>query len=97
MPCLHSGASIDRPDTTKLPPIPEVVWQQPQEAHLIDIQNKSTNNTKNKNDAEAQTSPRKETSSQIAGSDTESPLENKTRCTPVQCLKDSKKQQHEIQ
>ena len=31
MPRLHSGAAIDRPETTKLPPIPEVVWQQPQE------------------------------------------------------------------
>ena len=36
MPRLHSGAAIDRPKTThlKLPPIPEVVWQQPQETHV---------------------------------------------------------------
>ena len=33
MPRLHSGAAIDTPETTqlKIPPIPEVVWQQPQE------------------------------------------------------------------
>ena len=31
MPRLHSGAACDRPETnniSKLPPIPEVVWQQ---------------------------------------------------------------------
>ena len=54
MPRLHSGAAIDRPETTKPPPIPEVVWQQPQETHLIDINNNSTtnitNNIKSKND-----------------------------------------------
>ena len=34
MPRLHSGAARDRPETNevfKLPPIPEVVWQQPTE------------------------------------------------------------------
>ena len=33
---LHYGAAIDRPETTNttLPPIPEVVCQQPQETHL---------------------------------------------------------------
>ena len=30
MQCFHSGAAIDRPETTKLPPVTEVVWQQPQ-------------------------------------------------------------------
>ena len=80
-----------------LPPIPEVVWQQPQETHLIDIQNKSTNNIQRKNDVEAQTSPIKETSSQVSGSDTELFLENQTRNTPVQCPNDSKKQRHELQ
>ena len=39
MPRLHSGAAIDRPETTKLklPPIAEVVWQQPQETHVPNI------------------------------------------------------------
>ena len=50
-----------------------------------------------KNDVEAQTSPIKETSSQVSGSDTESLLENQTRSIPVQCPNDSKKQQNEIQ
>ena len=50
-----------------------------------------------KNDAEAQTSPIKETSPQTSGSDTESPLESQTRRIPVQCLDDSNKQQNEIQ
>ena len=39
----------------------------------------------------------KETSSQVSGSDTESLMENQTRSIPVQCPKDSKKKQHEIQ
>ena len=96
MPRLHSGAAIDRRETTKLPPTPEVVWQQPHETHLIDIRNKSTNNNKRKIDVEAQTSLIKETSSHVSRSDTEWFLENQTRSTPVQRPKDSEKQQHEI-
>ena len=97
MPRLHSGAATDRPETTKLPPIPEFVWQKPQETHLIDTHKNSTINIKRKNDVEAQTSPIRETLFQVSGSDTELLLENQTRSTPVQCLNDSKKQQHEIQ
>ena len=97
MPRLHTGAAIDRPETTKLPPIPEVVWQQPQETHLIDIRTEPTITIQRKNDVEADTSPIKETSSQVSGSDTELLLENQTRSTPVQCPIDSKNQQHEIQ
>ena len=52
---------------------------------------------KKRNDVEAQTSPIKEFSSQISGSHTEPLLENETRSIPVQCPKDSKKQQIEIQ
>ena len=72
MPRVHSGAATDRPEVTQLtlPPIPEVVWQQPQETHLTNIYNDSTNKThkhthtpKQKNDVEAETSPIKETSS----------------------------------
>ena len=106
MPRLHSGAAIDRPEITNstLPPIPEVVWQQPQETHLTNIHNVLTNENhkdshtpKQKNDVEAQTSPIKETFSQVSGSDTDSLLENQTRSTPVQCPNHSKKQQNEIQ
>ena len=106
MPRLHSGAAIDRPEVTHLtlPPNPEVVWQQPQETHLTNIHNvltnetpKNTNTPKQKNDVEAQTSPIKETTSQVSGSDTELLLENQTRSTRVQCPNDSKKQQNEIQ
>ena len=106
MPRLHSGAAIDRPEVTHLtiPPIPEVVWQQPQETHLTTIRNDFTNEThkdthmpKQKNDVEAQTSPIKETSSQVSGSDTESSLDNQTRSIPVQWPNDSNKQQNEFQ
>ena len=108
MPRLHSGAAIDRPEVThlKLPPIPEVVWQQPQETHLTNTHNVLTNDThkdthipefQQKNNVEAQTSPIYETSSQVSGSDTETLLENQTRSIPVQCPNDSKTQQNEIQ
>ena len=100
---LHSGAAIDRPEITHLPlpPIPEVAWQQPQEIHLTNIHNVLTNEThknthipevKQRKDVEAQTSPIKESSTQISGSDTESLLENQTRSKPVQCPNDSKEQ-----
>ena len=106
MPRLHSGAAIDRPQVTHLtlPPIPEVVWQQSQATYLTNIHNDSTNEThkdththKKKSDVEAQTSPIKETSSQVSGSDTESLPANQTRSIPVQCPNDPKKQQNEIQ
>ena len=100
MPHLHSGAALDRPEVIylTLPPIPEVVWQQPQGTHLTTIHNDFTNEThkdthlpKQKINVEAQTSPIKETS------DMESPLDNQTRSIPVQCPNDSNKQQNEIQ
>ena len=106
MPRLHSGATIDRSEVTHLtlPPIPEVVWQQPQETYLTNIHNdltyethKDTHTPKQKNDVEAQTSPIKETSSQVSGCHTESLLENQTRSIPVHCPNDSKKQQNEMQ
>ena len=52
---------------------------------------------KQKNDVQSQTSPIKETSSQVSGSDTELLPENQTRSIPVHCPNDSKKQQSEIQ
>ena len=106
MPRPHSGAAIDRPEVTHLtlPPIPELVWQQPQENHVTNIHNDLTNEIQNdthtptqKIDVEAQTSPIKETSPQKSGSDTESPLESQTRSIPVQCLDDSNKKPNEIQ
>ena len=106
MPRLHSGTANDRPEVTHLtlPPIPEVVWQHPQETRLTDIHNdltnkphKQTHTPKQKNDVEAQTSPIKETSSQVSGFDTESLLENQTRSIPVQCFNDTNNQQNEIQ
>ena len=100
MPRLHSGAAIDRPEVTHLtlPPIPEVVCQQPQETHIPSTHNDLTNDThkvtrtpKQKNDVEAQTSPIKETPFQLSGSNTEPLIENQTRCIPVQWPNDSNK------
>ena len=48
-------------------------------------------------DVESQALPLRETSSQVSESDAELLLGNQTRSTPVQCPKDSKKQQPEIQ
>ena len=108
MPRLHSGVSIDRPEITHLPlqRIPEVVWQQPQETHFTNNQSVLTKEThrnthlpesEQRNYVEAQTSPKKETSSEVSGSDMESLLENQTWSIPEQCPNDSKKQQNEIQ
>ena len=106
MPRVHSGAAIDKPETLKFPPIPEVVWLQPQETHSTDMYKNSSTETHNntrmpefrqRNDVEPQESPIKETSPEVSGSDTESLLENQTRGIPVQCLSDSEKQQHNIQ
>ena len=44
-PRLHSGAACNRPQTieiTKLPPIPEVVWQQPAETSTTKCNSKDT-------------------------------------------------------
>ena len=106
MPRLQSRAAIDRPETTKLPSIPEVFWQQLQETHISDMyRNSSTNVNKSthtpefkpKNVVKSQTSPKKETSPEVSGSNKEYFLENQTRNTPVQCINDSKKQQPENQ
>ena len=108
MPRLHSGAAIDRPDTTqlKLPPIPEVVWQQPQETHVSRIyqtvtnephKNTHTPESKPRIDVESQKSPIKETSPQVSVSSTEPLLGNQTRSPLVPSLNDSKKPSSEIQ
>ena len=108
MPRLHSGAAIDRPGTThlKLPPIPEVVWQRPQETHVPSIYQTFNNEThknthmpesKHRSDVESQTSLTKETSSQVTVSSTEPLLGNQTRSALVPSLNDSKKLSSEIQ
>ena len=103
MPRLHSGAAIDRPETTqlKLPPIPEVVWQQPQETH-VPFKNETHKNThmpesKQRSDVESQTSPIKETLPQVSVCSTEPLLGNQTRSPLVLSLNDSKKPSSEIQ
>ena len=108
MPRLQSGAAIDRPETThlKLPPIPEVVWQQPQETQTPNIYQNVTSEphknthmpeSKQKKDIESRTLPIKDTSSQVSVSSTEPLLGNQTRSAPVPSLNDSKKPNTEIQ
>ena len=108
MPRLHSGAAIDTPETTHitLPPIPEVVWQQPQETHVLNIYQNLTNETpknthipepKQRSDVESQTSPMKETLPQVSVSGTEPLLGNQTRSELVLSLNDAKKPNSEIQ
>ena len=108
MPLLHSGAAIDRPETThlKLPPLPEVVWQQPQETHVPKIYQNLTNETyknthtpetKQKTVVESQTSPIKDTSTQVTASSTEQLLGNQARSALVPIFNDSKKPNSEIQ
>ena len=108
MPRLHSGAAIDRPETThlKLLPIPEVVWQQPQETHVPNIyqslnketyKNTHTPESKQRSDVESQTSPIKEASSQVSVSSTEPLPANQTKSALVPSLNDSKKPNSEIQ
>ena len=108
MRCLHSGAAIDRPETTqlKLPPIPEVVWQQPQETHIPNIcqtcNNETHKNThmpecKQRSDVESQTSPNKQNLPQVSVSSTEPLLGNQTRSALVPSLNDSTKPGSEIQ
>ena len=105
---FHSGAAIDRLEITHLilPPIREVVWEQPQETHVTNVLETLTNKThknthmpesKQRNDVESQTSPMKETSPQVSGSSTKPLLGDQTENTSVQCPNDSKKQQQEIQ
>ena len=107
MPRLHSGVATDRPEITHLtlPPIPEVVWQQPKETHVTNIHKTLTNEnqtnpqmpeSKKRTDVESQTSPMKETSSQVSVSSTEPLPGNQTRGAPVQSLNDSQKPKSEI-
>ena len=105
---LHSGTATERPEITHLtlPPIPEVVWQQPQETHVNNIHETLTKEARKKtrmpkceqrNDVESQPSPMNEISSELSVSSTEPLQENQTRSTLVQSLNDSKKPKSGIQ
>ena len=87
MPPLHSGAACDRPETnkiSKLPTIPEVVWQQSTE---IVTNPDNLNNTNNDSIARikvaSQTSPPKGTRPQNHVDATEQPSGNQTGKEPV--------------
>ena len=82
MPRLHSGIASDRPEITKnskLPPIPEGVWQQPTEN---DSKQDNLNNLKKdstlKTNVASQTSPPKGNQPQNYVDTTERPPENQT-------------------
>ena len=86
MPRLRSGPACDRPETnkkSKLPPIPEVVWQQPTENDANqDNLNNITNDSTLKTIVASQTSPRKGTQSQNHV-DAREQSSGKTRNEPV--------------
>ena len=82
MPRLHSGAACDRPETnkiSKLPPIPEVVWQQPTEIVTNQDNLYNTNNDSTlKTNIASQTSPPKRTQPQNHVDTTQHPPRNQT-------------------
>ena len=89
-PRLHSGAAYDRPETNekyKLPPIPDVVWQQPTEiATEQDNLNKTTNVLTLRTNVASQTSPTKETQPQNHVDTTEQSSGNETGNEPLPFL-----------
>ena len=101
MPRLHSGAACERPETNKiseLPPIPEVVWQQPTE---IVINQDNLNNTHNdltlRTNVASQTSPSKGNQTQSHVVATEQPPGNQTGNEPVPFPNCSKTSSTDIQ
>ena len=50
MPRLRSGALHDRPETSKRPPTPKVIWQQHRNTHLVISHKSPNNNLKRKKD-----------------------------------------------
>ena len=93
-PRLHSRAACDRPEIIelpKLPPIPEVVWQQPLETSTNQCNSNITNNEStiyntqkiSKTTEASQTSPPKETQPQSYVIATEQPPGNQTGNEPV--------------
>ena len=82
MPRLHSAAARDRPETNeifKVPPIPEVVWQQPTEnvTNKKNINN-TTNDSTLKTNVASQTLPPKGTQPQNHVDTTEQSSRNQT-------------------
>ena len=100
MPRLHSGAACDRPEEkkiSKLPPIPEVVWQQPTEIvtdqdNLIITNNDSTLKTI----VASQTPPPMGTQRENYVAATEHPPGNQAGNEPVPFLNCSKKPSTDI-
>ena len=94
MPRLHYGAARDRPETNekfKLPPFPEVVWQQPTEnVTNQDNLNNTTNDSTLKNNVASQTSPPRGTQTQNHVDTTEQSSRNQTGNEPVSFLDCSK-------
>ena len=94
---LHSGAACDRPETnekSRLPPIPEVVWQTTTDQDII---NSTNNDSTLKTNVASQTSPPKGTQPQIHVVTTEQPLGNKTGNDPASFLNCSKNSSTDIQ
>ena len=93
-PRLHSGTACDRPETnkiSKLPPIPEVVWQQHTEKDTKqDNLNNINNDSTLKTNVASQTPPPKGTQSQDYVDTTEHPPGNHTGNEPVLFLDCSK-------
>ena len=91
---LHSGAACDRPETNekpKLPPIPEVVWQQPTETIKDKVNLINTNNDFTpKTTVASQMSPPKGTQPQNYIVTTKHPLGNQTGNERVPFLNCSK-------
>ena len=90
MPRLRSGAACDRPETNekpKLPPIPEVVWQQHTENDIKqDNLNKINKDSTLKTNVASQTSPPKGNQPQNHVDATEQPPGNQTGNEPVSFL-----------
>ena len=100
-PRLHFGAACDRPETneiSKLPPIPEVVWQQPTEIVTDQANLNITNNDSTlKTNVSSQTSPPKGTQPRSHVVATEQPPGNQTGNEPVSFLNCSKNSSTDIQ
>ena len=94
MPRLRSGAACDRPETnkiSKLPPIPEDVWQQHTENDTKqDNLNNIIKDSTLKTNVASQTPPPKGTQSQNYVDTTEHPRKNQTRNELVPSLDFSK-------
>ena len=100
-PRLHSGAACDRPETNetpKLPPIPEVVWQQTTETITDQCKLKNTNNdSTSKTTVASQMSGPKGIQTQNYVVTTEHPPGNQAGNEPISFLNCSKNCPTDIQ